>query len=194
MRPGQAPSSPSPRGFLRSRGDAPVSAPSRRAAAKVPPLTRRCARDHCCRDGARPGSSAHAEMRPRRSTSPPLWGRFLRSRGDAPSEAPASWCRTPVPPLTRRCAPGVVVREEPKVGSSAHAEMRPLGSRCTRSSRWFLRSRGDAPASPISAIAARWVPPLTRRCAPSGSRVASRDNGSSAHAEMRPKTGSPTNA
>ena len=91
-------------GFLRSRGDAPEDGTGHALEERVPPLTRRCARPRARGCAHRPGSSAHAEMRPAVSVFTTPRKRFLRSRGDAPpaNERIERW--KPVPPLTRRCA------------------------------------------------------------------------------------------
>ena len=176
----------SERGFLRSRGDAPLGQLRDSVSVTVPPLTRRCAHDRGGPRGGDGGSSAHAEMRPcrrRRSSSPP-W--FLRSRGDAPGSRRRRCSPRAVPPLTRRCAPARGRTSEVSGGSSAHAEMRPeLSSMSYRYER-FLRSRGDAPESERRFRRHIAVPPLTRRCARSRRVLARTHPGSSAHAEMRP--------
>ncbi len=70
--------------FLRPRGDAPVEALSRGLQLLVPPPTRRCTHDVGAQRLCPSGSSAHAEMHPRRRASVRPPRRFLRPRGDAP--------------------------------------------------------------------------------------------------------------
>ncbi len=71
MRPPGRARPPSRRGFLRSRGDAPLAASALVLADQVPPLTRRCALFEHRDPAVVRGSSAHAEMRrSRRSWSP----------------------------------------------------------------------------------------------------------------------------
>ncbi len=172
-------------GFLRSRGDAPHVQNFVVAHAPVPPLTRRCALRGHRRELRAHGSSAHAEMRPSVRVHESDFLGFLRSRGDAPSTRPCGVRGRAVPPLTRRCAAGVRLRERRVVGSSAHAEMRPSSWRRTAPRSGFLRSRGDAPTRPIGPEHAYGVPPLTRRCAQPGGLSHGSHPGSSAHAEMR---------
>ncbi len=133
----------------------------------------------------RQGSSAHAEMRPRRMRCmrPRSW--FLRSRGDAPAGLRAALDRGAVPPLTRRCARQRRRRSDGVRGSSAHAEMRRARSARRGARSRFLRSRGDAPKRDVSLARTGRVPPLTRRCAASRHSIRFRVGGSSAHAEMR---------
>ncbi len=153
--------------FLRPRGDAPLPPPD----AHVRLI----------------GSSAHAEMRRRFREVGAARTRFLRPRGDAP---PSDWSGTPpakVPPPTRRCAAEGEPHAGTLRGSSAHAEMRPSRRRRATRSGGFLRPRGDAPSSMTDRRPTFAVPPPTRRCAGPGSRVRRGDQGSSAHAEMRPR-------
>ncbi len=110
---------------------------------------------------------------------------FLRSRGDAPDCSAVAGDTTEVPPLTRRCALDLALRRARPCGSSAHAEMRRSCSPAIRSSRGFLRSRGDAPSAAVHVASVTWVPPLTRRCAPRDGTRFVWLQGSSAHAEMR---------
>ena len=109
--------------LLRPRGDAPRKRSIFDAIERAPPPTRRCAllvRAAC--DCAR-GSSAHAEMRPRRSGARRLPLRLLRPRGDAPMRTFED-SKAVAPPPTRRCARCLDERKAQTIGSSAHAEMR----------------------------------------------------------------------
>ncbi len=171
--------------FLRSRGDAPPTTPGASRRWRVPPLTRRCALSSLPADELRPGSSAHAEMRPGLPCVDPCPARFLRSRGDAPSTGGRLVTPPLVPPLTRRCAPLGGFARGRGGGSSAHAEMRPPVIVWPTAAFWFLRSRGDAPVMTAGDSLIAGVPPLTRRCAAGGRPDLPRGPGSSAHAEMR---------
>ncbi len=117
--------------FLRSRGDAPMDALLNPHTRRVPPLTRRCALDRVVSVKIFPGSSAHAEMRPPAFARARGSLRFLRSRGDAPPAGIQLFASSAVPPLTRRCAPGMKTNNQEPNGSSAHAEMRPERQRST---------------------------------------------------------------
>ena len=180
-----------PGGLLRPRGDAPGFEFRGMWDNLAPPPTRRCARTRHPRRTRQPGSSAHAEMRPipRRGTSARTW--LLRPRGDAPYYKYTRADANRAPPPTRRCALRRVRHEVGQLGSSAHAEMRrSTGSRRTRWPR-LLRPRGDAPHEERRGSDRDSAPPPTRRCALSLSARRARRGGSSAHAEMRPKTASP---
>ena len=186
MRPSRTVTVTSERGFLRSRGDAPNASHVHGTAVVVPPLTRRCARSDARRCGAPGGSSAHAEMRPRSTSTPRVSFGFLRSRGDAPHRRSSRPRARAVPPLTRRCAPRADARAVVLGGSSAHAEMRPRVMAFCCVFRRFLRSRGDAPGARTRQDDRSGVPPLTRRCANTRGEGRPACSGSSAHAEMRP--------
>ena len=153
------------RGFLRSRGDAPCAESLALRRALVPPLTRRCAHVLQAYTRQARGSSAHAEMRRKRSVHHRWCARFLRSRGDAPSGARRGRAWSTVPPLTRRCARAVLRWYGLAYGSSAHAEMRLEPVFSAGDYIGFLRSRGDAPLHGFVLRVRRRVPPLTRRCA-----------------------------
>ena len=151
--------------FLRSRGDAPDERQHATWRGWVPPLTRRCALRKYIRIERLDGSSAHAEMRRRASRAKRIDSGFLRSRGDAPDPRRRHPPRSSVPPLTRRCAVSDAANVRGRLGSSAHAEMRPPLRRGHPERRGFLRSRGDAPLTAEAGLHVRAVPPLTRRCA-----------------------------
>ena len=158
----------------------------------VPPLARRCALIEIARERAEQGSSARAEMRPRRRAVPKRKRGFLRSRGDAPQRSSETRRHRGVPPLARRCAARLRRPREREGGSSARAEMRPRVRCCTAPRGGFLRSRGDAPGFADSLRDAMWVPPLARRCALQPQADCARCLGSSARAEMRLYDGLPT--
>ena len=134
-----------PRGFLRSRGDAPFLIDNIIYSYEVPPLARRCAIDIDASSGHMRGSSARAEMRHIPAIRRALSGRFLRSRGDAPCTIKDTTADAGVPPLARRCAFFHRLDLYRLGGSSARAEMRPVLSRTRTAVCRFLRSRGDAP-------------------------------------------------
>ena len=169
----------------------------------APPPTRRCARGAVLERVDHRGSSAHAEMRPRRTSvtrasprllrlrpgcrrSSPRGGRLLRPRGDAP--AWVQWGTTEVgaPPPTRRCAGRGNESPRHTTGSSAHAEMRPCGGSSRRRPDRLLRPRGDAPLQAWDTNLVMRAPPPTRRCARNPATQSVASAGSSAHAEMRP--------
>gem|GEM_PF-5978050 len=125
-------------------------------------------------------------MRPSDCRAVPTATRFLRPRGDAPYDRDSGGRVVRVPPPTRRCAVFAEKVLACVVGSSAHAEMRPSLA-CTRTvSEWFLRPRGDAPVQGGGRGGLGQVPPPTRRCAGADAFQTRPDDGSSAHAEMRP--------
>ena len=176
------------RWFLRSRGDAPVKAQRSKHKPRVPPLARRCAAVT-----RRPlveyfGSSARAEMRLTSSEAHQRGRRFLRSRGDAPAASFPRASRRAVPPLARRCAAQGAACAAYASGSSARAEMRPGVDALGRGVAGFLRSRGDAPRPHDANRDIQLVPPLARRCASRLIEFYIHERGSSARAEMRPRT------
>ncbi len=173
--------------LLRPRGDAPRKRSIFDAIERAPPPTRRCAllvRAAC--DCAR-GSSAHAEMRPRRSGARRLPLRLLRPRGDAPMRTFEDSKAVRAPPPTRRCARCLDERKAQTIGSSAHAEMRRPQRSVRAERRRLLRPRGDAPMTILWSSWTTTAPPPTRRCAVRRIRSLDQPLGSSAHAEMRPK-------
>ena len=125
-------------------------------------------------------------MRPRWGghSRPRSW--FPRARGDAPFEYSPRVMLVMVPPRTRGCALDGAVRGESLTGSPAHAGMRPRPGSSTPAPRWFPRARGDAPEPCRVEIAPVVVPPRTRGCAHRLRRYRARDDGSPAHAGMRP--------
>ncbi len=131
--------------FLRPRGDAPAWDWLAVEPTRVPPPTRRCTLDPPVVLSRRVGSSAHAEMHLNLAIDPGTRARFLRPRGDAPLIACPLALLFTVPPPTRRCTPRLLVLHERAAGSSAHAEMHRARRATRRSSRRFLRPRGDAP-------------------------------------------------
>ena len=175
--------------LLRPRGDAPRFRADLSVGVEAPPPTRRCARPAHDRAGASCGSSAHAEMRPRRGRRRSARARLLRPRGDAPFERTASGGLRMAPPPTRRCARRSAATSFESSGSSAHAEMRPRSRSPAPQARGLLRPRGDAPRSIISGRVGGKAPPPTRRCAPAALAEHVAGDGSSAHAEMRPDQG-----
>ncbi len=177
---------PRPR-FLRPRGDAPKSQTSPSPSTMVPPPTRRCTGGRGRSRSPHAGSSAHAEMHPRRGLRPRGRAGFLRPRGDAPSETSREMPATMVPPPTRRCTPSDPGGSDRASGSSAHAEMHPAEARPDRRRRWFLRPRGDAPHELRLLGAYLAVPPPTRRCTGALPFAPYFPAGSSAHAEMHPR-------
>ncbi len=173
-------------GFLRPRGDAPRTLFAMLMEQPVPPPTRRCTL-RAWRPAARGcGSSAHAEMHPRRHADRVRLARFLRPRGDAPYIADLLSPVVSVPPPTRRCTQCGVDGTRTRAGSSAHAEMHPRPGRMRAATPRFLRPRGDAPSWPLSGVHVCGVPPPTRRCTVRVRRERRRRTGSSAHAEMHP--------
>ncbi len=158
----------------------------RNACWRVPPPTRRCTRVSGDRPRVAPGSSAHAEMHPRRSptVTPTRW--FLRPRGDAPDAGLEPVDAIEVPPPTRRCTRAEQDACSVSQGSSAHAEMHPTRGEVARGGGRFLRPRGDAPRARRRAPSRGPVPPPTRRCTVGLRRLRRRGRGSSAHAEMHP--------
>ena len=91
------------------------------------------------------------------------------------------------PPPTRRCAVGSGAQHLGLIGSSAHAEMRRSSTTSTTPTPRLLRPRGDAPRLRALVMTHPRAPPPTRRCALRLSRRARGTDGSSAHAEMRPR-------
>ena len=87
MRPRPPQRRTSPPWLLRPRGDAPYRGGRPSPRPRAPPPTRRCARSRGERAAQRHGSSAHAEMRPRRDHRARATARLLRPRGDAPPAA-----------------------------------------------------------------------------------------------------------
>ena len=165
MRPKTPPTLCDDGGFLRPRGDAPPAGWTGAAAPTVPPPTRRCALPHLGKQRRKPGSSAHAEMRPTPNLCERWTVRFLRPRGDAPAEARRVFERLAVPPPTRRCARERGCTKTALMGSSAHAEMRPCVFTPGADDVRFLRPRGDAPKRSLGFAVEGQVPPPTRRCA-----------------------------
>ncbi len=134
-------------GFLRPRGDAPLSGSGLQVARMVPPPPRRCASRELRSARTIAGSSAPAEMR----RSSRRWSsssrRFLRPRGDAPAAMAGCTSARRVPPPPRRCARAPTAFDTEAVGSSAPAEMRRIRPRQRPRVSRFLRPRGDAPGS-----------------------------------------------
>ncbi len=191
MHPGTASTSSTRTGFLRPRGDAPGPLDPRQGKTQVPPPTRRCTPPGFAQIFGRAGSSAHAEMHPRTRSAWTTSPRFLRPRGDAPSIVDQTGWWSQVPPPTRRCT-AIRVRVRPQLaGSSAHAEMHPTRTDLRSRSRGFLRPRGDAPAVRRRLAVRAPVPPPTRRCTLHARFRRCRLGGSSAHAEMHPRSTRP---
>ncbi len=125
MHPASSSASVEEVGFLRPRGDAPLALQEMRSARPVPPPTRRCTPNHGLVLRHEHGSSAHAEMHPRRRRGARPHRGFLRPRGDAPLNHSGPTAVGTVPPPTRRCTSTVGACRRSSRGSSAHAEMHP---------------------------------------------------------------------
>ena len=132
-------------------------------------------------------------LRPRGDAPPWCGGRglpwgLLRPRGDAPPVHQRRHVAKMAPPPTRRCATVLLESSSPIAGSSAHAEMRPGGSSTSTTRSGLLRPRGDAPLLAVTFESRERAPPPTRRCAPRDLQRVCSGAGSSAHAEMRPRS------
>src|SRR5690606_19416041 len=125
MHPGQLIQNTSSRGFLRTRGDAPLQRDFDRTIDGVPPHARRCTPPPADPTYAPQGSSARAEMHPIDGAPSVNLNRFLRTRGDAPSTVTFPAFRTSVPPHARRCTFSADLKSCQNDGSSARAEMHP---------------------------------------------------------------------
>ncbi len=173
-------------GFLRPRGDAPLTSRAFSVSVRVPPPPRRCAALRCSTTPRKSGSSAPAEMRRNAAASSCARFGFLRPRGDAPGLTLSVGGMTLVPPPPRRCAVTQPPRAPATGGSSAPAEMRPRRTRGRSRPCRFLRPRGDAPRCGSRISMPSGVPPPPRRCARSQHHRQRIALGSSAPAEMRP--------
>ncbi len=152
------------RRFLRPRGDAPRPLKEALPRCSVPPPTRRCTSTGRGAHTQVAGSSAHAEMHRLRDGRAVSRHGFLRPRGDAPCPKTLGIGARKVPPPTRRCTARSPIACGQRVGSSAHAEMHPIGAIRVLVAEGFLRPRGDAPLSRVARGSAAGVPPPTRRC------------------------------
>ena len=133
------------------------------------------------------GSSALAEIDPRRPPRRGCADRLLRARGDRPARALRSVASAPAPPRSRRSTQSHDVRRALHHGSSALAEIDPPPPSCGPRRPWLLRARGDRPTIDALWRCVAWAPPRSRRSTrPRGDRAAPVE-GSSALAEIDPR-------
>ena len=131
----------------RTRGDGPVSSPSKLYGASAPPHTRGWTRSGSRPPAPQAGSPAHAGMDPLSTRAAASSTGLPRTRGDGPITRSAARATRSAPPHTR----GWTLRRERFAfafrGSPAHAGMDPAqGPRPARRSR-LPRTRGDGPGT-----------------------------------------------
>jgi len=153
-------------GFLRTRGDRPVSRPWKSRLAAVPPHARRSTRHRSGPLAGRVGSSARAEIDPKYRLIRGIWVGFLRTRGDRPLCRKRPERRARVPPHARRSTWLLSLKITPQRGSSARAEIDPGSTGCYESFSGFLRTRGDRPVAIWLICRHTQVPPHARRSTP----------------------------
>ena len=174
--------------FLRTRGDRPHAEMTITLDGLVPPHARRSTRLLCGILGVPAGSSARAEIDPTIYLCETKSARFLRSRGDRPDPELLRQMAEQVPPRARRSTPSQRPRLDVPEGSSARAEIDPCRRRGSCRGCRFLRTRGDRPpyTQPFAYI--KLVPPHARRSTPVEDHVPRLRPGSSARAEIDPRS------
>src|SRR5690606_30891073 len=111
---------------------------------------------------------------------------FLRTRGDRPQAGEVQKAGSLVPPHARRSTLADRRSSCPCPGSSARAEIDLIRLGFRPPTFWFLRTRGDRPASQVTSSNSNWVPPHARRSTPDDGDTPVDPVGSSARAEIDP--------
>ncbi len=109
--------------LLRPRGDQPFSDEGALRRQRAPPPTRRSTVNQIGIPRRVAGSSAHAEINPRRPRSACAARRLLRPRGDQPRRSAGAARDHAAPPPTRRSTVRQARGHLGRDGSSAHAEI-----------------------------------------------------------------------
>ena len=173
-------------GLLRASGDRPSWAESASASLGAPPRERRSTPSPLRASAQGRGSSARAEIDPRRQHD--LLGRdgLLRASGDRPDVQARRLVLYLAPPRERRSTRPLPLGALILEGSSARAEIDPRGG--TRPSGWrrLLRASGDRPGSSTTPPGGARAPPRERRSTRFRREDGAAARGSSARAEIDP--------
>ena len=174
--------------FLRTRGDRPVAGPGAGRPSRVPPHARRSTPVQSLEFCHGHGSSARAEIDPHALLRLPECRGFLRTRGDRPCPALSAHPPGEVPPHARRSTRHGRNARGDHPGSSARAEIDPRDAAAAAVGLGFLRTRGDRPNEHLRGHQDARVPPHARRSTPQRFLSSRRFAGSSARAEIDPRS------
>jgi len=133
--------------LLRPRGDRPSAGSPPEVRRMAPPPARRSTP---ARRPAAPvlyGSSARAEIDPRKTQARKGVRRLLRPRGDRPISSCTSSTGNAAPPPARRSTRMAQQLVAEGHGSSARAEIDPSSHHTLEARCWLLRPRGDRPSN-----------------------------------------------